>query len=245
MKIKPIIKNASKILKRSYLKCITALLIVFILYISLLFFEVIFNGIIGELAVRYTSLAIYIIIMMPLMLGIKRMFFMMCKKQFADINDCFMYFSSIKLFFKGLILQLIKRSIILTSIAVLVVPFVAAAFSYAQDPVICAVMLALAAIGLAVTLRINLSLFLSDYCFFISHRSLRSIRLSAKMIKHQRGELLTLFIKLLPLYISCILILPIFYVAPLYMTAAAYYAKTIIYRSSLQSRSADSEPQDA
>lgn len=244
MKIKPIIKSASRTLKSSYLKCITALMTVLILYICLIFFEAIFDSIIGETAVKSATFAIYIIIIMPLILGVKRMYFMMCKNTSADINDCFIYFSSSKLFFKGLTLQLIKKSIILASIAILVVPFIAAAFAYVQTPIICAVMLGLSAIGTAVTLRINLSLFLSDYCFFICHRPLRSIRLSAKMMKHQRGELLTLFIKLLPLYISCILILPVFYVAPLYMTAAAYYSKIIIYRFSLRSRSTDIEQQD-
>ena len=104
------------------------------------------------------------------------MYFMMCKNTSADINDCFIYFSSSKLCFKGLTLQLIKKSIILASIAILVVPFIAAAFAYVQTPIICAVMLGLSAIGTAVTLRINLSLFLSDYCFFetLAHQNLNT-----------------------------------------------------------------------
>lgn len=176
-----------------------------------------------------------IMLVYPLKIGKKRCFYKLYQNNILSFYDEFYYFSSFKLYFSAISVMLTKL-IYLSALVVLLITPSAFIFNFlskyenTQTYQMLTVLLFLIAI---VILAVNyFSLFLMDYLFIDKEcNPFKTFFLSFKMMKSNKVELFELYFKLIAILLSCVFIIPIFYVLPLFNQTTAVFADKVIFQN--------------
>lgn len=193
------------------------------------------------------SLLVQLILFSPLLVGTAKWFFHLVSDEKCDVIDLFEYFSSIKGYFGSVWLELnlfIRKFVILflfTAIPIILMGIGLRLMdgswntSYSPDSlsVLLGTMLLIAGCVLTVVSLLFAWIFLKRYFLvrylFGEERSVhQAFKQSVLYTKGKRTELFFFDFSFIGWFISCIFIIPIFYVVPYLISASSLFAKILI-----------------
>ncbi len=189
-----------------------------------------------------TFAIITFVIISPLELGVKKWYYDCAKGKKTDICQMFYFFTSVKMYIKAVAIKvniairlLIIYSLVFTPIILLSIlvnyPIArhAVQIDLAYLTVVIMMMLALL-LGLVCAVYFSLKYFLAYYIFFDSSNQslIKAIRTSKKIMQNNKSKIIAMYIKLFPLYLLCIFVIPLIIVVPYTYAITALKANELL-----------------
>lgn len=247
------IKNAKNLLKSNLCAAILCLILPLIMYLSVKFAEYVirryffphYQSDIREIIILIFVILLHFFLLYPLIFANKLCYYNNCAQKRIPLFGVFYCYGSLSsfwisaatVFLKNIVTFLLCGIIILPTFWAVRLTFINGYQIYMQ---ITAVMLAIAALYLSAV--IIYSLFLTEYIAVQTGRNpFYCIFTSIRLMRKNRSKLLLLKLKLIPYWLLCLGIIPLFYVLPLYNQTTALFAYDIIFYSPCFSRASSAD----